>query len=119
MRGLYVLILLAIPIGLGHYYYLSCDTNSMYPITCHDNLTAYHVKPYNLTNGTIIWYSITPEMRLKYTDYNFKGIGWIMHRIVEVKGTGYNKTYITRGDNNSYNDPWIVKPYQIRFKVYV
>ena len=95
---------------------ISCKTYSMSPtFDCYSKLEAVAV--YNksaLQVGDIVRYSITIQMRREHPDwFPDHSVGYIIHRIVNVTSKGF----ITRGDNNQINDPWIVEPRLVSMKV--
>lgn len=120
---LYVFILLVIPIYATPYfqykfdkditiicpdcdYYIHCDSNSMSPtFSCNDTLIT--IKPStkgDIQVGDIIWFSSN-----EYEDFEY-----IVHRVVKID---YKGCYITKGDNNDYEDEFTPCFYDIKFKV--
>jgi len=95
---------------------ISCSTGSMVPtLDCHSNITAVGV--YNATllrKGDIIAFSITTAMRQFLGGESYvHGMGYILHRIVSIEQYGFK----TAGDNNGYDDPWLVEPRLVHYKV--
>lgn len=114
-------ILIIIPIVIAaHYtkicpdcdYYTSCQSNSMYPtFDCNDILFARPpINRADIKIGNIIWFTMPVEEQKQYTD----GTKWKVHRII---GMNYTGCYITKGDNNAYQDSFQPCFYDIKFKI--
>jgi len=41
----------------------------------------------------------------------------IIHRVIDIKTDGLVTGFVTKGDNNNAEDPWLVKPNQVHGKV--
>lgn len=124
------MILLAIPVYATRYlyyefnddiiricpdckYWISCESDSMYPTIKSCNNTLIAVKPSSrkeIEVGDIIWFRGTEEQTIQYTD-NTK---YIYHRIIR---TDHKGCYITKGDNNDYEDSYHPCFYDIKFKI--
>ena len=127
---LLIIILLAIPIYATRYfsyqfkeditlicpdcdYWISCESNSMYPTikSCNDTLIA--IEPNSRKDikvGDIIWYRGKESQTEQYTD----GTEYIYHRVKEID---YKGCYKTQGDNNQEVDDYTLCFYDIEFKV--
>ena len=126
---LLIIILIAIPVyATSHFYYnfkrditlicqdcdywISCETDSMYPVfDCNDTLIV--TEPRNKKDikiGDIIWFKGTKEQLELYEG----DVEYIVHR---VKKIDYKGCYITKGDNNYYEDDYTPCFYDIKFKV--
>lgn len=99
-----VLLFLAWPLAWGGLFsYTIVSGNSMEP-TYHtgDVVMTYRTSEYQV--GEIIVYTVTFDDKT----------GAIIHRIIEALPNG---TYKTKGDNNSFVDPWVADPENIRGEV--
>ena len=86
---------------------LSCNSDSMHLVfNCNDKLILIPANN-NISVGDIVAYLGGGKWRYDY----------IIHRVIEVGYKNNKPFYITKGDNNKYIDPWIVYPYQIKYKV--
>ena len=86
-------------------YWIS-ESVSMYP-TILDSDTLVATDDFtSLKQGDIIWF-------WNHHQDIYQGVGFIFHRIVKINSTGY----FTKGDNNDYIDPFVVKRNEIVFKI--
>jgi len=126
---LFVMILIAIPIYASshfHYnfkrditlicpdcdYWVSCETDSMYPVfNCNDTLIT--IEPRNKKDikvGSIILFRGTKKQLELYEG----DVKYIIHRVKEID---HKRCYITKGDNNYYEDDYRPCFYDVEFIV--
>jgi len=99
--------------------YISCKTESMYPLTCKDKL--YGVIPtweekQSIRPGTIVMYDLRAfehKGTWVFDSARFYGYSWVIHRVIGRCKDGY----VLKGDNNPREDDICVKPAQIMFVV--
>lgn len=78
---------------------------SMNPVLKEGDLIMHEkVSPSEVKVGDIIVYSLPP---LTQKHYNCPTV--VAHRVVEIRDTGIEICYRTKGDNNPYQDPWSVR----------
>jgi len=127
---IFILILIALPVYATRYfsykfkeditlicpecnYWISCESDSMYPTIKSCNDTLIGIEPNSRKDikvGDIIWYKGTDEQMEQYID----GAEYIYHRII---GIDYKGCYITKGDNNQEEDSYTPCFYDIKFKI--
>ena len=99
-------------IHLGDDYWISCETDSMYPtFDCNDTLIV--TEPRNKKDiriGDIIWFKGTKEQLEIYEG----DVEYIIHRVI---GKDYKNCYITKGDNNWIEDNYTPCFYDVKFIV--
>lgn len=125
MKYIYLLIIFlvamvspvsAFEIGKEKSYWIKCNSNSMYPtFDCDSRLNGYYISDkYNISIGTIIWFS-------SYGYYSKVKSSFIVHRIIGIDYDSKGMYYITKGDNNDISDyeAWGIKvrPYAVLFRV--
>jgi signal peptidase I len=109
------LILLIVPplmLGTRTYPFIVVDGSSMNPTFLNGDILLYRgVSPSQITNGTIIAYMPT-DTGLPALDYLVMPI--VVHRVIGIvvqpDGTVY---YRTKGDNNQFDDPSLVRSSQV------
>lgn len=117
------LLVLLTPQTTQGFYIASCD--SMLPTIRCDGTTKYLLETavkigstqkteFNI--GDIIVFKLNNIERFKAYKAGYKLYSYWIHRIVNISEEGYT----TKGDANSYNDPWIVKKEWIvwKFSIY-
>jgi len=116
---LYVMFLLVIPVYATRYfnyrfedditiicpdcnYFIYCNSSSMYPtFDCNDTLIAFQpTSRKDVRIGDIIWFKGKEKV--------------IIHRVKEINHKG---CYITKGDNNDYQDNYTPCFYDIKFVI--
>lgn len=93
-------------------YWLSCETDSMYPTFRSCNNTLIGIEPdgrKDIKIGDIIWFRGTKN---QLSIYKHPGVEYMVHRII---GIDYKGCYITKGDNNDEPDNYTPCYYDIKF----
>ncbi len=94
-------------------YWISCETNSMYPtFGCNDTLIASEPSSKkDIKIGDIIWFHGTKEQLSIYENPDVK---YITHRVI---GIDYKRCYITKGDNNNHRDNYTPCYYDVIYRI--